>query len=201
MNRKSFLQRFGMGVGAVILAPDIITSCILKPNNEIIHPFEGSPLLNEIFIRVVNNNLTPVEIVLLGVKDSIKENFIPDGVKISVAGSSIQQLNNAIMSNPVRINGLRMKVKRQDQFVNPLYILDETSSGRFNISTFQPLNYRSARSSVVTIIDCDGFELLLTPSIYIMTKVDAGEQVDYVFKIASKNYPWNIKVDNRASNI
>lgn len=190
MDRRSFLQRFGLGVGAVLIAPKIITSSIIKPDNEIITASRGSALLgNEIFFRVINNNPHPSEVMLFGINKNLNGNFIPEGIKIFVAGTTIEKIHEAIMYAPVRIMGLKIRVTNLKQLSNPINLYDERKDGRISRVIFQPLNYRSAMNEDIRMIDCPGFELLLTPSIYVMNMINPGEQVDYIFTIDS---PYNV---------
>ena len=186
MDRKTFLGRFGMGVAGIILTPQIITSSIIKPDNEIIKKSKGSALTgNQIFIRVVNNNPTPADVMLFGANKNIVGNFIPEGIKIFIAGHSIESLNSAIMDAPVRILGYKMRVKSPQQLSNPIYLYNERANGCFEKRIFQPLNYRSPYKEI-TVIDAPSFELLLTPSVYIINNINPNEQVDYIFSIAEK---------------
>jgi hypothetical protein len=184
MDRKTFLQRFSMGAGAVILSPKIIASSIIKPDNEIVSPKKDFFLnKNEIFIRVVNSNEDPAEIALIGVNQNMDGNFIPKGVKIFIKGFSLEELNNAILYNPIRIIGFRMFCKNPLQLSNSLNIWRAYSNGRTSYDWFCPAAYNSAQSTF-TGIDCPSFELLLTPDLYILNKINANEQVDYIFSIA-----------------
>lgn len=186
MDRKSFLQKFGMGVGAVILAPKIVAASIIKPDNEIIEASKGSVLRgNEIFIRVINNNPAAAEVMLFGANKNITGNFIPEGVKLFIAGSSMEKLNSSIAYQHVRILGFKMRVKSSPQFANPIYLYNESPNGKLEKRIFQPLNYRAAQNlKNITIIDAPSFEILLTPEVYIINEINPGEQVDYIFTIA-----------------
>jgi hypothetical protein len=182
MDRKTFLQRFGMGVAGIILTPKIVSANLIKANSPIVTDNIVNWRLDEIFIRVVNNNPVPTEVMLFGINQNIKGNFIPEGIKIFIAGATYQELQSAILYSPVRIQGLRIQARDMMQFANPMELYDVRPSGAMTKMYFDPINYRSARDKF-TIIDCPGFELLLTPSIYILNRINANEQVDYVFSI------------------
>lgn len=185
MDRRTFLGRFGMGIGAVILAPKIIASSVIKPD----HPalMDNTDVkwdFAQIFIRVVNTNPTPTEVMLFGANKNITGNFIPEGIKIFIAGYTMQQINSLIRDHPVRIEGLKIKALSMNQLINPLSLYLEHKDGRLDRTIFQPINYRKP-SDEFTIIDCPGFELILTPEIYIINKINPNEQVDYMFTIGS----------------
>jgi hypothetical protein len=189
MDRRTFLGRFGMGVGAVILAPKIIASSIIKPDDKIILPNQQESRMwrnNSLSIRIINNNPVPTEVMLLGVNQNIEGNFIPEGIKIFINGYTAEQLNSLIMAQPVRITGLRIKVKSIDQLTNPMNIYRTGKNGCFSRMMFQPVNYISALSDDITMIDCP-FELLLTPEVYLMNEINANEQVDYCFTLGGIN--------------
>jgi hypothetical protein len=186
MDRRLFLQRFGMGVGAVILTPSIVKSALVLKENIVIAPEMGFKWnQNQIFIRVTNTNPDPVEIMLFGANKDITGNLVPAGVKIQVAGSNYHNLQMAILNNPMRIQGFKIKAQHIEQLMHHFDMFNVRPNGAFERRIFQPLNYRSDHIQDVGLIDAPGFELLLTPSVYIMTKIEPLEQVDYIFTVAS----------------
>jgi hypothetical protein len=186
MDRRSFLIKFGLGVGAVLVAPKIIASSIIKPGAPELIDSDFQWNSGEIFFRVINNNPQPTDVMLFGLMKNITGNFVPPGIKIFIAGHSIEDLNNMILYQPVRICGFKMKVKNPSQFSNCINLYCEHRHGAIEHKIFQPLNYRALPSQVVTQIDAPSFELLLTPEIYIMNTVNPNEQVDYIFSIAER---------------
>jgi len=188
-----------MGTAGVILTPGIIKSMsvensnprLIKPGAELIRSaYEWDQ--DEIFIRVTNTNQEPVDVMLFGVKKNITGNFIPDGVKIAVSGSSYKQLMSAILYQPIRILGFKMRMQHPQQIYNSLILIHEDeNAGKMNMLRFTPSNYLSATAINATMIDYPSFELILTPEVYILTKVNANEQVDYRFTIADND---NLKI-------
>lgn len=194
MDRRHFLQRFGMGAAAVIITPTILTSSIIKGEDKIIAPgfLKESRMWrnSSIWIRVINNNPDPTEVMLFGANKNISGNFIPEGIKIQVAGSNYQNLQNSILYNPIRIDGFRIQAKSMNQLHNGLTIFNEGVNGSLSSQIFQPHNYMRTIETMADVkpafIECPDFELLLTPSIYMIQKINPNEQVDYVFNIATK---------------
>jgi hypothetical protein len=189
MDRRTFLTRFGMGVGAVILAPGIINSLIVKKDDKILQleKVDHNWRHNTLFIRIINNNPIPTEVMFFGIKHNLSDNFIPKGVKILIARYSILELNHIILANHIRILGLKMRVKKFDQFLNPFWIYKESPNGSLNSMLIQPFQYLKPDYQT-TRIDMPSFELLLTASTYLVTKVNANEQVDYEFTINSAQH-------------
>jgi hypothetical protein len=185
-----------MGTAGVILTPSIIKAMTVENSNpRLLKP--GADLIksgyawdqDEIFIRVTNTNQEPVDVMLLGVKKNITGNFIPDGVKIAVSGSSYKQLLDAIQLKPIIINRMKIRVKNAPQFHNPIFIFLDNYE-KVSTNSFYLVSFRSATSIDFTIIDCP-FGLKLCSSTYLLQKINPNEQVDYRFTIADND---NLKI-------
>lgn len=108
------------------------------------------------------------------------------GVTVTVSESSHLQVKTEILSQPVRILGLKMTVVSATQFSNVLYLYDLKSTGGEDRRLWQPLNYRSAQNQIATQIDAPSFDLLLKPSTRIEFTINKSEIVTFTFTIVQK---------------
>lgn len=108
------------------------------------------------------------------------------GCTVTVAESSHLQVKTEILSQPVRIMGLKMTVVSATQFSNVIYFYDQKSTGKQERVLFQPLNYRSAQNQLTTQIDAPSFELLVTPTMYASFTLNKAEIVTFTFTIVEK---------------
>lgn len=108
------------------------------------------------------------------------------GVTVTVAESNHLAVKTEILSQPVRILGLKMTVVSATQFSNVIYMYDSRSTGALDRKLFQPLNYRSAQNQLTTQIDAPSFELLVTPTMYFQFTINASEIVTFTFTIVEK---------------
>lgn len=187
MDRKTFLHRFGMGIGAAIITPSIIKSAMInekvinKPSSINLNDITWNS--NELFIRILNNNPSPAEVMLFGAKKDIDGNIIPDGIQIFVAGSSFVKLNEYLLFHDLFIQGLKVRAKSQLQLSNDLKLFHEGTEGRLSFNWFTPGDFISAQQKDITKVDVPFFELKITPQTYVLVNVNPGEQVDYIFNI------------------
>jgi hypothetical protein len=114
------------------------------------------------------------------------------GVTVTVSESSHLQLKHELMSQPVRILGLKMTVTSATQFSNVLSLYDRKSTGAEEKRLFQPLNYRSAQNQITTQIDAPSFELLLTASTRVEFTINKSEVVTFTFTIVQKAQIHNV---------
>lgn len=113
-------------------------------------------------------------------------------VTIGVSESSHVKLKTEVLTQPVRILGMRMTVTTAAQFSNVLSLIDEKSTGAYEKRLFQPLNYRSNQQYIALQIDAMSFELLVTPSVYISFTINASEVVTFTFTIVEKAQLHNV---------
>lgn len=108
------------------------------------------------------------------------------GVTVTVSESSHLQVKTELLSQPVRILGLKMTVTSATQFSNVISLYDQKSTGAQEKRLFQPLNYRSAQNQITTQIDAPSFELLLTSSTRFEFTINKSEVVTFTFTIVQK---------------
>jgi hypothetical protein len=139
-------------------------------------------------VKVVNGSsaAAATAIIFGAAKDLTDVANIAAGVTVTVAESSHLQLKTELLSQPVRILGLKMTVVSATQFSNVLSLYDLKSTGSEVKSLWQPLNYRSAQNQLTTQIDAPSFQLLLTSSTYISFTINASETVTFTFTIVQK---------------
>jgi hypothetical protein len=109
------------------------------------------------------------------------------GVTVTVAEATHIQVKTELLSQPVRIMGLKMVTQTAAQFSNVVYMYSLTSSGALDRRLFQPLNYRSAQNQLTTQIDAPNFELLVNSNLYIQFTINKAEIVTFTFTIAQKS--------------
>ncbi len=114
------------------------------------------------------------------------------GVTVTVSESSHLQVKTELLSQPVRILGMKMTVVSATQFNNVLSLYDRKSTGAEEKRLFQPLNYRSAQNQITTQIDAPSFELLLTASTRIEFTINKSETVTFTFTIVQKAQLQNV---------
>lgn len=114
------------------------------------------------------------------------------GVTVTVSESSHLQLKTELLSQPVRILGMKMTVVSATQFSNVLYLYDRKSTGAEERRLFQPLNYRSAQNQITTQIDAPTFELLLTSSTRIEFTINKSEVVTFTLTVVQKAQLHNV---------
>jgi hypothetical protein len=136
---------------------------------------------------VVNAATTSKTVVLFGANKDLTDAAKDASVTITVAeADSHVAVKTEILSQPVRILGLKMTAVSATQFSNVLSLWDKKSTGSQIKALFQPLNYRSAQNNLTTQIDAPTFELLVTPSIYIEFTINASETVTLMFTVVEK---------------
>ena len=114
------------------------------------------------------------------------------GVTVTVAESTHLQVKTELLSQPVRILGMKMTVVSATQFSNVLSLYDRKSTGAEEKRLFQPLNYRSAQNQLDTQIDAPSFELLVTPSTRFEFTINKSEVVTFTFTITEKAQLHNV---------
>lgn len=144
-------------------------------------------------ITLVNTNTTAATAMVFGaIKDLTDATNTAAGITVTVSESSHTQVKTEILSQPVRILGLRYTVTTAAQFSNVLSLIDEKSTGAYEKRLFQPLNYRSNQQYIALQIDAMSFELLLTPSVYISFTLNGSETVTFTFTIVEKAQLHNV---------
>jgi hypothetical protein len=108
------------------------------------------------------------------------------GVTVTVSESSHLQVKTELLSQPVRILGMKMTVTSATQFNNVLSLYDRKSTGAEEKRLFQPLNYRSAQNQITTQIDAPSFEFLLSASTRFEFTINKSEVVTFTFTIVQK---------------
>jgi hypothetical protein len=122
------------------------------------------------------------------------------GVTVTVAESSHLQVKTELLSQPVRILGLKMTAVSATQFSNGLKLYDVNSTGAEYSTPWQPLNYRSAQNQISTQIDAPSFELLVKPSTRIEFTINKSETVTFIFTIVAKGSLANILKNSAVVN-
>jgi hypothetical protein len=139
-------------------------------------------------VKVTNNSSTAAATATVfgSVKDLTDVANTAAGVSVTVAESSHLQLKTELLSQPVRIIGMKMTVVSATQFSNGLTLYSVKSTGANESRPWQPLNYRSAQNQLTTQIDAPSFELLLNANTYIQFTINASEVVTFIFTITQK---------------
>ncbi len=192
MDRRDFLQRFGMGTLGVIITPKLISDFSLEEKNIVTDYIKSSSELQkrqfrQIFYRIVNNNPVPTKVMLFGLANDIENNIVPEGIKIYLAGFTYRQLQSAIWTAPVKIHSLTIKSKNFNQLTHPIEFWDErkTDQGtKYSHYNFLPVLFNTPMNQNINMIEAP-CEFILTPSVYILSDIDPGEQVDFIFKISA----------------
>lgn len=144
-------------------------------------------------VTVVNAASTAKSAMIFGaVKDLTDVTNTANSVTVTVSESSHLQVKTETLTQPVRILGMRMTVTTAAQFSNVLSLYDTKSTGAEEKRLFQPLNYRSNQQYIATQIDAMGFELLLTPTVYITFTINGSETVTFTFTIVEKAQLHNV---------
>lgn len=138
-------------------------------------------------ITVVNANTTSTSsVVIFGSNNDLTDASLPSGITVTVAESSHLQVKTELLSQPIRIYGLKYTVTTAAQFNNALTLVDKTATGALNQRIWQPLNFRSAQNNLTTQIDAPTFEMLVSASSYISFTMAASETVTFTFTIVEK---------------
>jgi hypothetical protein len=114
------------------------------------------------------------------------------GVTVTVSESSNLQVKTELLSQPVRILGLKMTAVSATQFNNVLSLFDLKSTGAEEKRLWQPLNYRSAQNQIATQVDAPSFQLLLSSSTRIEFIINKSEIVTFTFTIVQKAQLHNV---------
>jgi hypothetical protein len=144
-------------------------------------------------MTVVNAATTAKTAMLFGsTKDLTDATNTTNQITVTVSESSHLQVKTCLLTEPVRILGLRYTVTTAAQFSNVLSLIDEKTTGAYEKRLFQPLNYRSNQQYIATQIDAMSFELLLTPTTYITFTMNGSETVTFTFTIVEKAQLHNV---------
>jgi len=144
-------------------------------------------------VTVVNAaSVAKTAIVFGAVKDLTDVANTAASVTVTVSESTHLQVKTELLTQPVRILGMRMTVTTAAQFSNVLSLYDTKSTGAEEKRLFQPLNYRSNQQYIATQIDAMSFELLLTPTVYIQFTINGSETVTFTFTIVEKAQLHNV---------
>ncbi len=129
---------------------------------------------------------------LFGSVRDLTDANLDGNVSITVSESSHLKVKTELLTQAVRILGLKMTVTAASQFSNVISLYDEQSTGALDKRLFQPLTYRAAQNTLTTQIDAPSFELLLKSTTYIQFTINASETVTFVFNIVEKVLPSNL---------
>jgi intracellular septation protein A len=158
-----------------------------KMNTEILDPNDRTWT-----IAVANAATTSKTATIFGANYDLTDTNLDGNITITVSESTHLQVKTELLSQPVRILGMKMTVSSSaTQFSNVLSIYDQKSTGALEKRLFQPLNYRSAQNYLTTQIDVPSFELLLSASTYIQFTVNGSETVTFTFTIVEKTLVYN----------
>lgn len=136
---------------------------------------------------VVNAATTAKTVVLFGAAKDLTDANKDASVTITVAeAASHVAVKTELLSQPVRILGLKMTAVSAVQFSNVLYLYDGKTTGSQIRRLFQPLNYRSSQQTLQLQIDAPTFELLVTPTVWLEFVINASETVTLMFHIVEK---------------
>jgi len=143
-------------------------------------------------IAVANGATSSKTATIFGANYDLTDANLDSNITITVSESTHLQVKTELLSQPVRILGMKMTVSSSaTQFSNVLSIYDQKSTGALEKRLFQPLNYRSAQNYLTTQIDVPSFELLLSASTYIQFTVNGSETVTFTFTIVEKTLVYN----------
>lgn len=143
-------------------------------------------------IAVANASTASKTATIFGANYDLTDANLDSNITITVSESTHLQVKTELLSQPVRILGMKMTVSSSaTQFSNVLSIYDQKSTGALEKRLFQPLNYRSAQNYLTTQIDVPSFELLLSASTYIQFTVNGSETVTFTFTIVEKTLVYN----------
>jgi len=138
-------------------------------------------------VKVVNaSSANSYTATIFGAVYDLTDANLNANITITVSESSHLKVKTELLTQAVRILGMKMTVTSASQFSNVISLYDEKSTGALEKRIFQPLNYRSAQNYLTTQIDVPSFELLITPTTYIQFTVNASETVTFTFNIVEK---------------
>jgi len=158
-----------------------------KMNTEILDPNDRTWT-----IAVANASTASKTATIFGANYDLTDANLDSNIAITVSESTHLQVKTELLSQPVRILGMKMTVSSSaTQFSNVLSIYDQKSTGALEKRLFQPLNYRSAQNYLTTQIDVPSFELLLSASTYVQFTVNGSETVTFTFTIVEKTLVYN----------
>lgn len=137
-------------------------------------------------VVVTNAASTSKTATIFGAIYDLTDANLDSNVTVTVSESNHLRLKTGLLTQAVRILGLKMTVTAASQFSNVISLYDEQSTGALDKKLFQPLTYRAAQNTLTTQIDAPSFELLLKPSTYIQFTINGSETVTFVFNIVEK---------------
>lgn len=143
-------------------------------------------------ITVANAATSAKTCYLFGAIRDLTDTDLDENITITVSDSTHKKLKTELLTQPVRILGLKYTVTTASQFSYGLSLYDEKSTGSEEKRVWYPLNYRSAQNNLTTQIDAPSFELLLTPSVYIKFTILGSETVTFAFNIVEKAQLHNV---------
>jgi hypothetical protein len=144
-------------------------------------------------IKVVNAATSSTTAYVFGaVKDLTDTLNTANSVTVTVSESTHLQVKTECLSQPVRILGMKYSVTTAAQFNNVLTLSDKKSTGATETRMFQPLNYKSNQQYIATQVDVPGFELLITPTVWIEFTINGSETVTFTFTIVEKAQLHNV---------
>ncbi len=138
-------------------------------------------------VKIVNAATTAVSgVIIFGSVQDLTDANKDSNITITVSESSHLKVKTELLTQAVRILGMKMTVTSATQFSNVVSLYDTKSTGAQELRLFQPLNYRSAQNQLTTQIDAPSFEILLTATTYMSLTVNASETVTFTFTIVEK---------------
>lgn len=129
-------------------------------------------------IRVKNNDAENAHDVRLfgSLKDLFDKEMNPN-ISVEVFGTSHQELKLDLLSSEIFIKGLKMSVKKQNQFTNGWKIRRVYTDGHELGETFLPNTLRSTIDIITTMVQDLDFELKLDKHSQIEFSVNPSEEI------------------------
>jgi hypothetical protein len=182
MNRRDFLQNLGIGAGALIITPSLLRQVSI-PDTPMIPAISGWRY-RDIWLKIVNTNKTPVNVLLFGIMPDGDKPIVPDGISITTKGDSYENLLKSLSRYKYLIRGIQMRAPYPQQ-LSPINIFTVNDNGSFNSDMLWMGIYHSAakNTDIELLVDAPGLELTVSSNVFLTLDVMPQSSLELNFHI------------------